>query len=91
MVDVARRSTVGVADIPRVFFTPRKVFGRVEDVASWGWPLAVLLTAFAVTGYATVQTGLITREVDRQVQAGIAQIDRTQRDVGRAFRPAADV
>jgi hypothetical protein len=81
MVDAAGRSTVGVADIPRTFFTPRRVFERVEDVAAWGWPLAILLTAFAVTGYATVQTGLITREVDRQVQASIAEIDRTQRDV----------
>ena len=81
LVDPAARKTVGIRDILRVLVTPRRVFARVEDVAAWGWPLAILLTAVTLIGYATVETGLITREVDRQVRDRIAEIDRTQRDV----------
>jgi hypothetical protein len=72
---------VGVRDIPLVLVAPRKVFTRVEDVAVWGWPLLILLTIVTLIGYATVQTELIDREVDRRVQQRIAEIDKTQRDV----------
>lgn len=75
------RRTVGVRDIPLVMLAPRRLFARVEDVTAWGWPLLILLTAVTLIGYAMVQTGLIDREVDRQVRAAIAQIDSTQRDV----------
>lgn len=74
-------SSVGVTDIPRVFFTPGKVFARVEDVSAWTWPLVILLTLVTLMGWATVQTGLIDRQVDLQVRERIAQIDEQQRDV----------
>jgi hypothetical protein len=72
---------VGVRDIPLVLTAPRRLFARVEDVAAWGWPLVILLTAVTLIGYATVQTGLIDREVDRRVHASIAQLESEQRDV----------
>ena len=75
------RRTVGVRDIPLVILAPRRLFARVEDVSAWGWPLAILLTFVTIIGYATVQTGLIDREVDRGVRQRIAVIDETQRDV----------
>jgi len=80
-VGVTRRKTVGVRDIPLVLLAPRRVFARVEDVPAWGWPLVILLTVVTLIGYATVQTGLIDREIDRQVAAAIAKIDEQQRDV----------
>ena len=85
MLDVATRRTVGVRDIPLVLVAPRRLFSRVEDVAAWGWPLLLLVTVVALIGYATVQTGLIDREVDRQVGKRIEQIDKVQRDVAVAF------
>ena len=81
MVETTSRRTVGARDIPLVVFAPRRLFARVEDVTAWGWPLAILLTFVTTIGYATVQTGLIDREVDRGVQQRIAMIDLTQRDV----------
>ncbi|HNQ23806.1 MAG TPA: YIP1 family protein [Phycisphaerae bacterium] len=81
LVDTTRRRTVGVRDVPWVFLAPRRLFARVEDVAAYGWPLVLLLTAVTLVGQATVLTGLIDREVDRQVLDQIAQIDRQQRDV----------
>ncbi len=75
------RRTVGVRDIPLVLLAPRRVFARVEDVAAWGWPLVLLLTFVTLIGYATVETGLIDREVDRTVGEAIARIDSQQRDV----------
>jgi hypothetical protein len=81
MLGVATRRTVGVREIPLVLLAPRRLFARVEDVAAWGWPLAVLLTLVTLIGYATVQTGLIDREVTRRVQQRIALIDQVQRDV----------
>jgi hypothetical protein len=80
-LEAAARRTVGVRDIPLVLFCPRRLFARVEDVGAWGWPLAVLLTPVTLIGYATIQTGLIDRETDRQVRERIARIDQTQRDV----------
>ena len=79
--DAASRRTVGVRDIPLVILAPRRLFARVEDVTAWGWPLIILLTFVTLIGYATVQTGLIDREVDRRVRQRIARIDETQRDI----------
>jgi len=76
-----RRATVGISDVPLVLFSPRRVFARVEDVPAYGWSLVLLLTVLTLIGYATVQTGLIDREVDRRVQAGIAELEREQFDI----------
>jgi hypothetical protein len=81
LLEGKRRRTVGVRDIPLVLLAPRGVLARIEDVPAWGWPLVVLLTVVTLVGYATVQTGLIDREVDRAVHEKIAQIDAQQRDV----------
>lgn len=78
---VQPRRTVGLRDIPRALVSPRQVFERVEDVAAWGWPLLVLLTLVTLIGYATIQTGLIDREVERGVRESIARLDQQQRDV----------
>lgn len=84
MADVAvtsSRSRVGVWDIPLVFVAPRRLFSRVENVGAYGWVLVLLLTAVTMVGWATVQTGLISLEVERGVRARIAAIDAGQRDV----------
>lgn len=81
MSAIATRHTVGVRDIPLIVLAPRRLFARVEDVPAWCWPLAILLTLVTLIGYATVQTGLIDREVDRRVRQRIAFIDELQRDV----------
>jgi hypothetical protein len=81
LLEGKRRRTVGVRDIPRVLLAPRGVLARIEDVPAWGWPLVVLLAIVTFVGYATVQTGLIDREVDRSVSEKIALIDAQQRDV----------
>ena len=81
LLDGVTHRTVGVRDIPLVLLAPRRLFRRVEDVAAYGWPLVVLLTVVTLIGYATVQTGLIDREVDRRVSERIAQIEGEQRDV----------
>jgi hypothetical protein len=75
------RRTVGVRDIPWVLFAPRRLFARVEDVPAYAWPLVVLLTLVTLVGYATVQTGLIDRQVDEQVAAAKARIDEQQRNI----------
>ncbi len=76
-----RRATVGVLDVPRVLLSPRSVFARVEDVPAYGWSLVLLLLTVTLIGFATVQTGLIDREVDRGVQAAIADLEREQFDI----------
>jgi hypothetical protein len=81
MPEIVTRRTVGIRDIPRVLVAPRRVFARVEDVRAWAWPLLILLTMVTLIGYATVETGLIDREVDRAVRSSLAEIDRAQRDV----------
>ena len=80
-LDTATGRPVGLQDIPLALLAPRRFFSRVEDVAVYGWPLAILLAAVTLTGWATVQTGLIDRDVDRQVQERVARIESEQRDV----------
>ena len=80
-LDMATRRTVGVRDIPLALLAPGKLFARVEDVATYKWSLLILLTAVTLIGYATVQTGLISREVDRRVGQRIARIESQQRDI----------
>lgn len=80
-LDATTARPVGVLDIPLVLLAPRRLFARVEDVAVYGLPLIVLLTLVTLVGYATLETGLIDREVDREVNAEIARIDAQQRDV----------
>lgn len=75
------RHTVGVRDVPLALFAPRRVFARVEDVPAYGWSLVALLVLVTLVGYATVQTGLIDRQVDEQVAAAKARIDVEQRNV----------
>ncbi len=75
------RHPVGVWDIPLLFLAPRRLFARVEDVASYGWPLVLLLVAMTVIGFATVETGLIDLEVARRIQADIAAFEKQQLDV----------
>ena len=72
---------VRVWDIPLVWFAPRRLFARVEDVPAYGWPLTILLTCVTLIGYASVQTGLIDRLVTVRVQQNIESIDRERRDV----------
>lgn len=73
---VPRRRTVGVLDIPRVFISPRSLFSRVENVNHYGGVLLVLLTLVTLVGLATIETGLIDREVERRVQQRQAQLEK---------------
>lgn len=75
------RRTVGVMDIPRVLFAPRGVFGRVEDVPAYAWALVLLLVSVTMLGYLLVETGLIDREVELEVQQNIAALELEQLDV----------
>jgi hypothetical protein len=62
-------------------FSPNRVFARVEDVPAYAWALVVLLTSVTLIGWATIQSGLIDREVDLRVQQRIAELEKQQRDV----------
>ncbi len=79
-VTTAQRQ-VGLFDVPLALFSPKRVFARVEDVPVYGWALIALLMAVTLIGYAEVETGLIDLEVDRQVERGIAELEKEQYDV----------
>ena len=72
---------VGLFDVPHALFSPQRVFARVEDVPVYGWALIMLLVAVTLIGYAEVETGLVDLEVDRQVEKGIAELEKQQFDV----------
>lgn len=79
--DDAHLRPVGARDIPGVLLWPRRVFARLEDVKSWGWPLVILLLVVTLVGLGIVETGLIDRSVDQVVAQRIAKIDQQQRDI----------
>ena len=78
---LSSRRTVSVWDVPRALLSPRSVFERVEDVPAYFWTLVVLLVSMTGLGYLLVETGLIDREVDLQVQQNIAALAKEQLDV----------
>ena len=67
--------------VPIALLSPRRVFAKVEDVPAYAWPLVLLLVAVTLIGYATIETGLIDREVDSRVQQNIAELEKQQLDV----------
>lgn len=73
---VPKRRTIGVLDTPLVFVAPRRVFARVENVNHYGWTLLLLLSLMALVGYATIETGLIDRQVDKRVQERQAELEK---------------
>lgn len=75
------RTTIRIRDIPIVLLAPTRVFRRVEDVVAYGWHLTILLVTITLLGLATIETGLVDREVDNQVQQKIAEIEKQQFDV----------
>ncbi|UCF34301.1 MAG: YIP1 family protein, partial [Phycisphaerales bacterium] len=81
IVDKPSAKPVGILDIPRVYFAPRSLFSRVEDVKAYGWTFVLLLAAVTLIGYATVETGLIDRQVDIQIDKRIADLEKQQADV----------
>jgi len=76
-----RRRTVGLRDIPLVFFAPTRLFAKVEDVNAYLVPLFLLLALVTLVGYATIETGLIDRRVQEQVNTMKAHLEKSQFEV----------
>lgn len=74
-------SALGLARAPLVFWSPGTLFRRVSDHGRYGWTLGAMLLVTTLIGWATVQTGLIDRQVDRQTQGALAKLEREQTDL----------
>ena len=74
-------SALGLTDAPKMFVAPRVVFRRIAENAGYGWALAALLLLTTLIGWVTIQTGLIGREVDRQTQKALENLEREQIDL----------
>ena len=61
-----------------VYVSPRSLFDRVEDTGAYGWALMTLLLLVVLTGYATLQTGLIDRVVDQQTERRLAELEESR-------------
>lgn len=64
-----------------VYASPSALFRCVEDTGAYGWTLVTLLGLVVLTGYATVQTGLIDRTVDQNTEAWLAEQEKNQVDL----------
>jgi len=78
---IEKRKGVGMFQIPLVFFAPRRLFERVENVTGYGGTLLVLLTALTLVGYATIETGLIDRAVQQRSAKRQIELERQFEDV----------
>lgn len=63
---------------PLVFAAPGRLFARIEDTTAYGWALAVAVLAMVLMGYIQVQSGLIDRLVDHQIEAELAALEASQ-------------
>ena len=82
-MSIARTSspTLGLHCAPMMFVAPGVVFRRIAESGRYGWMLGTLLLLTTLIGWATVQTGLIDREVNRQTRKALADIEREQIDL----------
>ncbi|MCP4591998.1 MAG: hypothetical protein GY842_14785 [bacterium] len=74
-------STPSLWHAPVMFVSPRSVFACVAHAGHYGWALAAILALTTLFGWATVQTGLIDRQVERQTRAAVASLEREQIDL----------
>ena len=66
---------------PLVLVAPEAVFRRIAHSGRYGWALGALLVLTTLIGWATVQTGLIDREVNRRTLKSLADLEREQTDL----------
>lgn len=71
----------GVGHALVMFVAPGSVFRRIGEVCAYGWALGAMLLLITLMGWATVQTGLIDREIDRQARSKLATLEREQIDL----------
>jgi len=76
-----RHRSLGVRHAMMIFAAPRSLFARVEDTGAYGWALVTLLGLVTLVGYAEVQTGLIDRDVERQIETQLAALEESQTDL----------
>ena len=74
-------SAPGLGQLPMMFVAPGAVFRRIAGGGGYGWTLGALLLLTTLIGWATVQTGLIDRQVDRQTGKALADLEREQIDL----------
>ncbi|MFH0980726.1 MAG: YIP1 family protein [Planctomycetota bacterium] len=74
-------SALGLHIAPLVLVAPGSVFVRVAENARYGWTLGALVLLTTWIGWATVQTGLIDREVERKTLKALADLEREQSDL----------
>ena len=60
---------------------PGRVFRRVAERSEYGWALGAMLLVITMIGWATVQTGLIDLEVNRQTGKALAELEREQAEL----------
>jgi hypothetical protein len=72
---------LGLGHVPMMFVAPGKVFHHVAETGRYGWALGALILLTTLIGWATVQTGLIDRQVDRQTLRALADLEREQIDL----------
>lgn len=64
-----------------MFVAPGRVFHGISESGRYGWALGALLVLTTLIGWATVQTGLIDRQVDWQTRRALADLEREQIDL----------
>ncbi len=74
-------TALGIRHAPLVLVDPAAVFRRVAESGRYGWTLGALVLLTTLIGWATVQTGLIDREVDRHTHKALADLEREQVDL----------
>ncbi|MCH7703385.1 MAG: YIP1 family protein [Planctomycetes bacterium] len=80
-MSVISSNSLGLADGPRMLVSPASVFRRLAERSAYGWALGAMLLVITMIGWATVKTGLIELEVNRQTGKALAELEREQSDL----------
>ncbi len=81
LLAVQNPSALGLSQAPLMLVAPAGVLRRAADSGQYGWTLGAILLLVTLIGWATVQTGLVDREVDRQTNRALANLEREQIDL----------
>ncbi len=74
-------SALGLRHAGVMFVAPGVVFRWIAERGRYGWVLGTLILLSTLIGWATVQTGLIDREVDRRTYQALTDLEREQIDL----------
>lgn len=71
--------TSTLRNIGRVYWSPLRLFDRMEPSTPYGLPLLILVALLGLSGYVVVASGLVERDIDATTERALARIEKEEK------------